>query len=96
MRVACSRSRAQESGISLSMGSTGDCFDNAMAESFFASLETELIDRSFWWTPADARLAVVDHIEAFYNPAVGIPPSATSARPTLRGGTVRRPRPPNR
>jgi putative transposase len=60
--------RCQEAGIALSMGSTGDCFDNAMAESFFASLETELIDRTSWRTRADARLAVFDYIEAFYNP----------------------------
>lgn len=49
------------------MGSTGDCCDNAMAESFFASLETELIGRSSWRTRADARLAVFGHIEAFHN-----------------------------
>ncbi len=60
--------RCREAGIALSMGSTGDCFDNAMAESFFASLETELIDRTSWRTRADARLAVFDYIEAFYNP----------------------------
>ena len=60
--------RAREAGISLSMGSTGDCFDNAMAESFFASLETELLDRTSFRTRADARLAVFDYIEAFYNP----------------------------
>lgn len=60
--------RCREAGIALSMGSRGDCFDNAMAESFFASLETELIDRSSWRTRADARLAVFDYIEAFYNP----------------------------
>jgi putative transposase len=41
---------------------------NALAESFFASLETELIDRSSWRTRPDARLAVFDYIEAFYNP----------------------------
>ena len=60
--------RCREAGIALSMGSTGDCFDNAMAESFFASLETELIDRASFRTRADARLAVFDYIEAFYNP----------------------------
>ena len=60
--------RAREADISLSMGSVGDAYDNAMAESFFASLETELIDRSSWRTRADARLAVFDYIEAFYNP----------------------------
>ena len=60
--------RCREAGIALSMGSTGDAYDNALAESFFASLETELIDRSSWRTRADARLAVFDYIEAFYNP----------------------------
>jgi putative transposase len=39
-----------------------------MAESFFASLETEVIDRSSWRTRADARLAAFDYIEAFYDP----------------------------
>jgi putative transposase len=60
--------RCRETGIAQSMGSVGDAYDNAMAESFFASLETELIDRSSWRTRADARLAVFDYIEAFYNP----------------------------
>jgi transposase InsO family protein len=60
--------RLRESGIAASTGSVGDCYDNALAESFFASLETELIDRSSWRTRADARLAVFDYIEAFDNP----------------------------
>ena len=60
--------RAREAGIALSMGSVGDAYDNAMAESFFASLETELLDRTTFRTRADARLAVFDYIEAFYNP----------------------------
>jgi putative transposase len=59
---------SREAGIVQSMGSTGDCYDNAMADSFFASLETELIDRSSWRTRADARLAVFDYTEAFYYP----------------------------
>jgi putative transposase len=59
--------RLREAGIAASMGSVGDAYDNAMAESFFASLETELIDRSDWATPADARGAVFDYIETFYN-----------------------------
>lgn len=59
--------RCRDAGITQSMGSTGDAYDNALAESFFASLETELIDRSTWRTAADARLAVFDYIEAFYN-----------------------------
>jgi putative transposase len=50
------------------MGSVGDCYDNALAESFFATLECELVDRSRWRTHAEARMAVFDFIEAFYNP----------------------------
>jgi putative transposase len=59
--------RLRESGIAASMGSVGDCYDNAMAESFFATLETELIDRTSWANPAEARAAVFDYIEVFYN-----------------------------
>jgi putative transposase len=59
--------RLHESGIAASMGSTGDCYDNAMAESFFATLETELIDRTSWANPAEARAAVFEYIEVFYN-----------------------------
>jgi putative transposase len=59
--------RLRASGIAASMGSVGDCYDNAMAESFFATLETELIDRTTWGTADDARLAVFDYIEVFYN-----------------------------
>jgi putative transposase len=50
------------------MGAVGDCYDNALAESFFATLETELIARRRWRTRADARAAVFAFIEAFYNP----------------------------
>ena len=60
--------RCREAGVRPSTGSVGDCFDNAMAESFFASLECELIDRSRWRTHAEARMAVFDYIECFYNP----------------------------
>jgi hypothetical protein len=57
--------RCREAGVVPSMGSTGDCFDNALAESFFASLECELVARSRWRTHAEARLAVFDYIEGF-------------------------------
>lgn len=59
--------RLRESGIAASMGSVGDCYDNAMAESFFATLETELIDLSDWASPAEAKAAVFEFIEVFYN-----------------------------
>jgi putative transposase len=60
--------RCQELGVRPSMGSVGDCYDNALCESFFASLECELIDRFTFRTRREARLAVFDWIEAWYNP----------------------------
>jgi putative transposase len=54
-------------GAERSMGSVGDCFDNAMAESFFATLECELIDRSVFENRNMARMAVFEFIEGFYN-----------------------------
>ena len=59
--------RSREMGIQISMGSVGDCYDNAMAESFFATLECELIDRTTFHTRKEAQLEVFDFIEAFYN-----------------------------
>jgi putative transposase len=51
------------------MGSVGDCFDNALCESFFATLECELLDRRRFRTQVEARMAVFDFIEGFYNPS---------------------------
>ena len=59
--------RCKESGVMLSMGSVGDCYDNAMAEAFFATLETELVARTTFRTHAEARLALFEYIEGFYN-----------------------------
>ena len=59
--------RLREAGIIGSMGSIGDCFDNAVAESFFATLECELLDRRSWPTRRELATAVFDFIEAFYN-----------------------------
>jgi putative transposase len=50
--------RCRKMGVRPSMGSVGDAYDNAMAESFFASLECELIDRKSWQTKTEARLAL--------------------------------------
>jgi putative transposase len=50
------------------MGSVGDCFDNAMCESFFATLECELLDRNRFETQAEAKMAILDFIEGWYNP----------------------------
>jgi putative transposase len=50
------------------MGSVGDAYDNALCEGFFATLECELLDRVSFKTQAEARPAVFDFIEGFYNP----------------------------
>lgn len=60
--------RCRAAGVRPSMGSVGDCFDNAMCESFFATLECELLDRRRFTTPSEARMAVFDFIEGWYNP----------------------------
>ena len=49
------------------MGTVGDALDNAVAESFFATLECELLDRHHWPTRQALRTAVFDFIEVFYN-----------------------------
>ena len=60
--------RCQEAGVRPSMGSVGDCYDNALCESFFATLECELLERHRFPSPAEARLAVFEFIEGWYNP----------------------------
>src|SRR5260370_29374045 len=60
--------RCREAGVRPSMGSLGDCFDNAMCESFFATLECELLDRRRFKTQSEARMAVFEFIEGWYNP----------------------------
>ena len=60
--------RCAEAGVRPSMGSIGDAYDNALGESFFATLECELLDRHRFHTQVEARLAVFDFIEGWYNP----------------------------
>jgi putative transposase len=60
--------RCHEAGVRPSMGSVGDAYDNALCESFFATLECELLDRRRFRTQAEARLAIFDFIEGWYNP----------------------------
>ena len=59
--------RCRDAGVRPSMGSVGDAYDNAMCESFFATLECERLARSRFKTPAEARSAVFSFIEGFYN-----------------------------
>ena len=60
--------RCREAGVRPSMGSVGDAYDNAMCESFFATLECELLDRRRFKTQAEARIAIFEFVEGFYNP----------------------------
>ena len=60
--------RCREAGVRPSMGSVGDCYDNALCESFFATLECELLDRRRFRSQAEARMAVFSFIEGWYNP----------------------------
>jgi putative transposase len=60
--------RCREVGVRPSMGSVGDAYDNALCESFFATLECELLDQHKFRTQAEAKMAVFDFIEGFYNP----------------------------
>jgi putative transposase len=57
----------RDAGIVPSMGSVGDAYDNALVESFFATLQTELLDRRSWATRRQLRIAVFDYLEGFYN-----------------------------
>jgi len=60
--------RLVDAGVSPSTGSVGDSYDNAMAESLFSTIKTELIYRQRWQTRHDAELAIFSYIEGFYNP----------------------------
>lgn len=67
--------RCQEAGVMPSMGSVGDAYDNAMAESFFATLERELLSRRRFKSQAEAEIAVFEWIEGWYKYASYCPTS---------------------
>jgi putative transposase len=58
---------ARANGVVLSIGMTGQCWDNAVAESFFATIKRELIDTRAWPTRAGLRAAIFDYIDGWYN-----------------------------
>ena len=60
--------RCRDAGVRPSTGSVGDCYDNAMCKSFFATLECELLERRRFRSHAEARMAVFEFIEGWYNP----------------------------
>ena len=59
--------RARDSGLVPSMGSVGDCFDNAVVESFWARMQVELLNRQRWRTRIELANAIFDYIEIFHN-----------------------------
>lgn len=61
--------RLRAAGLLGSMGSIGDCYDNSMMESFFGSMQIELLDTCAWLTPQELANAIFEWIEAWYNPA---------------------------
>ena len=69
-------------------GSVGDCYDNAMCESFFATLECELIERRSFRSHSEARMATFDFIEGWYNRDDDTPPSTIARRSNSKGGTI--------
>ena len=62
--------RCRQWGVAPSMGSVGDCYDNAMAESFFATLECELLDRTRFQDHRQAQREIFEYIEGWYNPCL--------------------------
>ena len=59
--------RARASGLLPSMGSIGDCYDNAMIESFWGRVQTELLNRRRWKTRIELANALFEHLEIFHN-----------------------------
>jgi putative transposase len=85
----------RDCGILQSMGSRGDAYDNAQAESFMSTLKTELIDRRSWPTRDDARRAIFDYIEGWYNPHRRHSALGYKAPPNTRRSPPRPAMPPN-
>jgi hypothetical protein len=77
-------------GVRPSMGTVGDAYDNALCESFFATLECELLDRRRFRTPAEARRVVFDYIEAWSQSAAAPLVAGLRVAPALRAHSCHR------
>ena len=73
---------AHQAGIAVSMGSRADAYDNAVAETFFATLKKELVNRRSWPSRLELQSAVFDYIEASTTANDDTPPSGCSPQPT--------------
>jgi putative transposase len=85
--------RCREAGVRPSMGSAGDAYDNALCESFFATLECELLARRRFASQTEARMACFSYIEGFYNPVRLHSAWATVPLSPTRQSSSRRPQP---
>jgi putative transposase len=61
------RAALAAAGMECSMSRKGDCWDNAVAESFFSTLKAELVHEADWATRVEARTAIFEYLEVFYN-----------------------------
>ena len=86
--------RALDSGLVPSMGSVGDCFDNAVIESFWSRMQVELLDRKRWRTRVELANAIFEYLEIFHNrqrrhSALGmLTPAEYEARQSHRHGSM--------
>jgi putative transposase len=83
--------RLRASGVLASMGSVGDCYDNAVMESFWGTMQLELLDTKEWQTRDELATAIFEWIECWYNQEDAIPASECTApspsKPSTRGQT---------
>ncbi|MGW1679189.1 transposase [Saccharopolyspora sp. NPDC002376] len=82
--------RAQESGLVPSMGAIGDCYDNAVIESFWGRMQTELLNRKKWKTRIELANAIFEYFEIFYNVNADTAHSACS-HPSSTNSSTRQP-----
>jgi hypothetical protein len=87
------RDLAAELGVTLSLGRTGQCWDNALSESWFSAYKNELIHTRSWPTKASLRRATFEYIESWYNLRRCTAPSATAAPPPTKPPSTRTPPP---
>jgi hypothetical protein len=77
--------RCAQAGVTVSMGSVGDCYDNAVCEALHATLKRELVNRRSWPTQAEAQTAVFGYIEGSITPDVGTPRWITAPPQSTNG-----------
>ena len=90
--------RLLDAGLVPSMGSIGDCYDNSLVESFWGTMQLELLDSRIWTTRAEIATAIFEWIECWYNPvrrhsSLGMLSQPTTKQSTPRPTTITDPTP---